>query len=152
MAPPLLDVEDPSVAGARRGERVAWADLYERFHPVLRRYFEVVDPSRLDDVVQLWARAARSLSEQPEGVSPLLWLLGLARDAGIRHAPPDDADDPTIRAIRSLDPMEMEVITLRVVAALSEEEVAHLVERPVGRVRAAGHQGLAHLMRDLEAQ
>ena len=147
----LLEVEDPSVAGARRGDPLAWADLYERFHPVIERYLQVIDPAGLDDLDEMWTRAARTLPGQPEGIEPLIWLLRTARDAKIICPSPDDTNDPTIRAIRSLDPVEMDVIALRVVAGLDEEDVALVIGRPVSRVRAVGHQGLSHLMRDLEA-
>ncbi len=148
----LVEVEDPAVAGARRGERVAWADLYERFHPIIERYLQVVDPSGLADVDGVWSRAARTLADQPEGVDPLIWLLRTVRETKLIWASPDDADEPAIRAVRCLDPIEMNVITLRVVAGLSEQDVALVIDRPVGRVRAVGHQGLAHLIRGMETE
>ena len=147
----LLEVEDPSVAGARVGDRGAWADLYERFHPIIERYLQVTNPAGLADVDEMWADAARALPGEPEGIEPLIWLLRSVRDTAAVCPSSDDADDPAIRAVRSLDPIEMDVIALRVIAGLSEEDVALLVGRPVGRVRAAGHQGVAHLIRDLEA-
>ena len=147
----LLEVEDPSVAGARRGDPLAWADLYERFQPVIERYLQVIDPVSLGDIDELWTRAARTLPGQPEGIEPLIWLLRTARDGKVICPSPDDTDDPAVRAIRSLDPAEMDVIALRVVAGLSEEDVALVIGRPVSRVRVVGHQGLSHLMRELEA-
>ena len=147
----VLEAEDPSVAGARRGDRIAWADLYERFQPIIERYLEVVDPGALDDVEAVWERAARSLPGHPEGVEPLIWLLRNARDAKITCPLPDDTDDPTIRAIRALDPAAMDVIALRVIAGLSVEDVAAVTGRPRSRVRAVGHQGLGHLIHSIEA-
>ena len=149
--PLALALEDPSVAGARRGDPLAWADLYERFHPVLERYLEVVNPHALDDMDAVWARAGRSLSGQPEGVPPLLWLLRSARDGMVICPDPDETTDPAVRLIRSLPPVEMDVVALRVIAGLDDDDTAFVIGRPVDRIRSAAHQGLAKMMRGGEA-
>jgi len=146
-----LALEDPSVAGARGGDPLAWADLYERFHPILERYLEIVNPDALSDMDAVWARAGRSLAGQPEGVAPLLWLLRAARDGLVIRPDPADTTDPAVRAIRSLAPVEMDVVALRVVAGLGEDDTAFVIGRPVERVRSAAHNGLARLLRDEEA-
>jgi len=143
-----LAVMDPSVAGARRGDALAWADLYERFNPTLERYLEVVNPRVLEAMDEVWARAARSLALQPEGVAPLIWLLQTARDGMVICPDPDDTEDPAISAMRALAPLEMDVVALRVVAGLDERETAYVIGRPIERVRLAGHEGLAQLMRE----
>ena len=142
-----LEVEDPSLAGARGGDPLAWADLYERFHPIVERYLEVVNPDALDDVDAVWARAGRALAGQPEGIDPLVCLLRVARDGMVICPDPEESDDPAIRAIRALAPVEMDVVALRVVAGLSDDETAYVIGRTVERVRSAGHQGLAKLLR-----
>lgn len=144
--PLTLQLEDPSVAGARGGDAIAWADLYERFHPLLERYLEVIDPETAADLDEVWARAGRSLAGQPEGVDPLIWLLRVARDGRVTCPSPDTTSDPAVRAIRSLPPLQMDVIALRVVAGLSEEDVALVIGRPIERIRSVGHSGLAHLL------
>ncbi len=146
-----LAPEDPSVAGARCGDPLAWADLYERFHPVLSRYLEAVNPAASDDMDEFWSRAARSLSGQPEGVAPLVWLLRAARDGLVIEQDPDDTTDPAIRAIRMLSPSEMDVVALRVIAGLDDDETAFVIGRPVDWVQSAAHQGLAKLLRHGEA-
>ena len=143
----LLDTEDPSVAGARRGDPLAWADLYERFHPVLARYLEVVDPDALEDLDARWAQAARDLVGQPEGVDPLIWLLRSFRSGLVCQPDPESAVDPAVRAIRSLEPVAMEVIALRVIAGLTDVDVAAVTGSSVHRVRSASHQGLARLVK-----
>ena len=149
--PLTLAIEDPSVAGARRGDPLAWADLYERFHPILVRYLEVVNPLALDDMDAVWARAGRLLGGQPEGVPALLWLLRAARDGLVLCPDPDASSDPAVRAIRSLPPLEMDVIALRVVAGLDEEDTAFVIGRPVERVRSAAHHGIAKILREGDA-
>ena len=145
--PLTLEVEDASVAGARIGDPVAWADLYERYHPLIERYLEVVNPDSLNELDEMWARAGRLLSGQPVGVAPLIWLLRSARDGLVICPDPEDTSDPAVRAIRTLPPVEMDVVALRVVAGLSEEDTAHVIGRPIERVRSAGHSGLAALGR-----
>lgn len=149
--PLTLAPEDPAVAGARVGDPLAWADLYERFHPLLERYLEVVNPDALEDMDAVWARAGRSLAGQPEGVPPLLWLLRAARDGLVICPDPDDSADPAVRAIRGLPPAEMDVIALRVIAGLDEDDTAFVVGRPVERIRSAAHHGLAKLLRREDA-
>lgn len=143
--PLTMQVEDPSVAGARSGDPLAWADLAERFHPLLARYLEVVDPDSAADMASVWNRAGRSLGGQPEGVDPWIWLLRVARDGRVICPPPDQTDDPVIRAIRMLAPFEMDVVALRVVAGLDDHDTALVVGRPVERVRRACHDGLVRL-------
>jgi len=143
-----LAVADPAVASARLGDPLAWAELYERFQPILERYLEVVNPDALDDMDAVWTRAARSLGGQPDGVAPLIWLLRSARDGMVVRPDPTESDDPAIRAMRALEPLEMDVVALRVVAGLDEHETAFVTGRPLERVRSAGHQGLAQLMRE----
>ena len=149
--PLTLALEDPSVAGARRGDPLAWADLYERFHPILERYLEIVNPAALDDMDAVWARAGRSLGGQPEGVPALLWLLRAARDGLVLRPDPDASTDRAVRAIRSLPDVEMDVIALRVVAGLDEDDTAFVIGRPVERVRSAAHHGIAKLLREGDA-
>lgn len=144
--PLVLALEDPSVAGARSGDPLAWTDLYERFHPTLLRYLEVVDPQRAEDMDAVWKRAGHLLSGQPEGVDPLLWLLRVARDGVVVSPSPEATDNPTIKAIRELRPIEMEVVALRVIAGLSDDDVAVVTGRPIERVRLAGHKGVAKLI------
>lgn len=144
----LLAIEDPSVAGARSGDPIAWADLYERFHPILVRYLEVVAPDDAADMDGVWERAARGLSGQPEGIDPLVWLLRTARDGQVLCPSPEDSDDPTIQAIRRLRPVEMDVVSLRVIAGLSDEDIAAIVGRPAESVRMAARRGVAKLLEE----
>lgn len=144
----LLAIEDPSVAGARSGDPIAWADLYERFHPILVRYLEVVAPDDAADMDVVWERAARGLSGQPEGIDPLVWLLRTARDGQVLCPAPEDSDDPTIQAIRRLRPVEMDVVSLRVIAGLSDEDIGAVIGRPAESVRMAARRGVAKLLEE----
>lgn len=139
-----LSIEDPSVDGARRGDREAWADLYQRFHPVIARYVEIVAPDA--DPESVWARAAHALPGQPVGVKPLVWLLRVARECRVGDADPEATDDPSIAAIRRLPPLQREIITMRVVGRLSEADVAAVVGWPESRVSSVCHAALSDLV------
>lgn len=143
-----LSIEDPSVDGARQGDRAAWEDLYRRFHPVICRYLEILAPDA--DAEQVWARAAHALPGQPVGVKPLVWLFRVARECLRGDADPGATDDPTIAAIRRLPPLQREIITMRVVGRLTDGDVAAVVGWPETRVTAAAHAALTDLL--LEAR
>ena len=55
------------------------------------------------------------------------------------------AAEAVVTAIRSLPPLQAEVILLRVVAGLDNEAVAEIVRRSPGAVRVAAHRGLRRL-------
>lgn len=143
-------VDDPSVSGARRGDPLAWADLYERYQPVVDRYLQIVDPEALDEVDAIWERAARDLDVLPEGAEPLTWLLRAVHEGSHPEPSTTASLDPVIRVMRSLEPLELDVLALRVIAGLSDEEVASVTGRPVSRVRVVGHLGFAKLLRAVE--
>lgn len=54
-----------------------------------------------------------------------------------------------VTAIRTLPPLQAEVILLRVVAGLDNEAVAEIVRRSPGAVRVAAHRGLRRLAQSL---
>lgn len=54
----LLAVEDPSVESARIGDLSAWAELRERYHPVVVKYLEIVVPTVDPDAQRAKAIAA----------------------------------------------------------------------------------------------
>lgn len=144
----LLAVEDRSIEGARTGELSAWADLYERFHPVIVRYLEIVAPTV--DPESVWDRAGHALTGQPEGINPLVFLLRVARELSVEVPDPKSTDNPVIAAVRRLPYLQMEVIALRVVGRLDEDDVAAIVGWPVSRVAAVSHAALGELMREGE--
>jgi RNA polymerase sigma-70 factor (ECF subfamily) len=57
-----------------------------------------------------------------------------------------------IAVIRTLPPLQAEVIMLRVVGGLSNEQVARLVGRSPGAIRVAAHRGLKQLGAVLRAE
>lgn len=143
-----LSTEDPSVDGARSGDPIAWADLYERFHPLIVRYLEIVAPEA--DPEAVWETAAHALPGQPVGIDPAVWLLRVAREFRVGVPDPDATDNPVVSAVRRLNPLQMEVIALRVVGRLDDADVAAVVGWPATRVAAVAHAALGELMRQGE--
>lgn len=144
----LLAVEDPSVEGARAGDPLAWADLYERYHPIIARYLEIVAPSV--DPEEVWGGAGRALAGQPVGINPIVWLLRAAREFQVEAPDPTATENPVVAAVRRLPHLQMEVLALRVVGRLDEDDVAAVVGWPPSRVIAVSHAALGDLMREGE--
>lgn len=68
--------------GARAGDERAFADLWRRFHPRLRRYLRVVDPSSdAEDLASItWLDVVRGLHRFEGGEEQFLaWLFTIAR-------------------------------------------------------------------------
>ncbi len=145
-----LSTEDPAVDGARGGDPTAWADLYERFHPTIARYLEVLAPDV--DPETIWGAAARALPGQPVGIKPLVWLLRVCREVCVHPPDPDQTDSDVIAMVRRLPPLQMEIITLRVVGGLADGDVAAVVGWPETRVVSAAHHALAELARQVDVR
>jgi len=56
------------------------------------------------------------------------------------------------RALETLTPDQRQVITLKFLAGMSNQEVAEIMEKPVGAVKALQHRGLASLQRQLNPE
>lgn len=144
----LLAVEDPSVESARIGDLSAWAELRERYHPVVVKYLEIVAPTV--DPETIWERADHALAVQPVGINPLVWLLRVARESTVEGPDPESTSNPMITSVRRLPHLQMEVMALRVAGGLDDAEVAAIIGWPVSRVAAVSQAALRELMRDRE--
>jgi RNA polymerase sigma-70 factor (ECF subfamily) len=165
------------VERARDGDEEAWVQLYRNAFPGLyafarRRLWTHEDA--LDAVNETMARAVASLPSfrQRDGAFAG-WLFGILRNvvmnaqrAAGRPAPPAVADLPTPEPIEplvadedakelraafaQLPPADRELLELRVVAGLTAEEVASVLDRTPGAVRTAQSRALARLRQLLE--
>lgn len=155
---------------ARRGDADALGQLWRAHQPGLLRWLRSLEPAAADDLAsETWIGAARGLHafEGDEGRFAA-WLFTIARRrvidyrrTAVRRPPAllgvdlDDrpgADDPAAAVTDSaaallarLTPEQAEVITLRVLAGLSADEVAEVVGRTPGAVRVLQHRGLRRL-------
>jgi RNA polymerase sigma-70 factor (ECF subfamily) len=71
-------------------------------------------------------------------------------DQGVEHLERQMRVDQARAALRQLTPLQQQIITLRFLEELSNEEVARVVERTEGAVKALQHRALNSLRRLLE--
>jgi RNA polymerase sigma-70 factor (ECF subfamily) len=162
------------VAAARGGDTSAWERLYRRIHPRLRDYVaHRVSRSQIDDVVdETMARAVAGLARfswPPDRFDA--WVFGIARNICADHhrqaaraqrlTPAEDRSATGLEpseyvelgeeharvreAFTRLSEAERDLLTLRVIAGLSTEEVAVAVGKRPGAVRTAQSRALTRL-------
>lgn len=128
--------------------------LYVEHEPVLYRYLaRRLGPARAEDAVaEAFAVAWRTFPEVDRSLAVRTWLLGLALDyvrarrddeiayLGVARDRPEGAS-PVAVALAELDPVDRDMLTLRVWADLSDEAIAHVTQQPIesigARIRAA---------------
>ena len=171
-----------TLAAAARGDDAALAVLYRASHPGLLRYLRVMEPVDADDLAsETWLDVARGLGRF-EGGEPQFraWLFTIARRRVIdlrrqrtrqRTEPvePDlilpvpvaDAADEAIERISTEDALrrvaalprgQAEVVLLRVLGGFDVKEVARIVGKRPGAVRALQHRGLKNLSRAISRE
>lgn len=147
------------------GDEVALAELIGQFSPGLRLYLSKVSgqPSLADDLLQeTWFDAYRKINTLRDPASFTAWLYRIARDKAYRHLrrrvpssdpdsfdlaeaiavddtfSPEDAEE--VRAALDELPQEQrEVLILRFVEDMDYEQIAEVINRPVGTVRSRLH-------------
>jgi RNA polymerase sigma-70 factor (ECF subfamily) len=177
MPPPSDDAQ--LVARAQRGDRAAIAEIYERHHSAIYRYvfYRVGDASTAEDLTStVFVRVVEKIDTFVYRGRPLLsWLYTIARNvvidahrrgAGQAQLPLDDrvmtgSEDVEAvaeraltqrrlaAALRHLSEDQRQVILLKFVEGLSNEEVAEMMGKTVGAVKSMQHRGLASLGRAL---
>jgi RNA polymerase sigma-70 factor (ECF subfamily) len=148
------------VERARDGDDEAWVQLYRNAFPGLyafarRRLFTHEDA--LDAVNETMARAVASLSSfrQHDGAFAG-WLFGILRNVVMNAQRAAGRPAAAVAAMElraafaQLPPADRELLELRVVAGLSAEEVASVLDRTPGAVRTAQSRALARLRQLLE--
>ena len=167
----VVDAREATVAElvtrARRGDRAAFGDLYERFHRVVHAVALARVPAcDAGDVVQdAFADAWLKLARLREPAAFAGWLLAIARtraidavrrrrsDGASDVAPdlaPDLAIDPppraeaaaALRAIRELPDTYRETLVMRLVEGLSGPEIAAHTGMSPDSVRVHLHRGM----------
>lgn len=166
--------------GCQLGERAAFDALIARWHGPLHGYARRLcgDDDGADEIVQdTWLRVLRGIAglRDPARLRP--WLFGIARRAGMdrlrgRYAEPAaeaDLDPDTLaldaaeperaldllllqRHIDRLPPPERETLSLHYLQGLSLEEIANVIERPLGTVKSRLFRARALLRRHFDRQ
>ena len=176
---PGLDFDEVLVA-ARRGDPVAYRDLYDGLAGRVCGYLDVRGASDAEDLTsEVFLRVFRGL-DRFEGNERQFrsWVFTIAhhlllddrrrRGARVATSPFDgdaadcvaggDVEDEAIDHLRSewvsdalaqLSPDQQAVVTLRVIGDLSIEQVAVVVGKPTGAVKALQRRGIAALRRHM---
>jgi RNA polymerase sigma factor (sigma-70 family) len=172
---------DEVLAAAQQGEHWAMEVLYTRFHPAVLAFCMARVPGDGEDLAsEVFVAVAESL-RRFEGDEPSFrsWLFTIAyrtvraswRSAGRRGPavvledadlmPGGDCEDDALTRlgtrealdlIRRLPEAQAEVLALRLLADLPAEEVATIVGRRPGAVRALQLRGLRRLAREISLQ
>ncbi len=140
--------------------------LYSQHGPAILRYLHrLVGPKMSEDVLQdTFVQAAVHVDRLDNVGSAKAWLFKVAKNMAINHlrrkrvpvkidwddlvrrpATEDDHLEPMRRAIEDLSPDHRETILLRWYDELRYEEIAQLLQIPVGTVRSRLHHALQKL-------
>lgn len=157
------------VQRARAGDREAFGEIYRAFHAPVHRLarFHLGADGADDAVAETFVRAWTSLPRYRDTGAPFVsWLYGIARHvvADTRRraaresrgalpedaaAPPDRADErmALAAALAKLPERQRQVIELKFLAGLSNEEVARAMGKTPGAINAQQWRGLEALRR-----
>jgi RNA polymerase sigma-70 factor (ECF subfamily) len=175
------DHEQTRLRRARGFDQATLAAIYDDYHQPIYRYIYrqvgEVETAR-DLTAEVFHRLLKAF-QQGQGPDQKLqaWLYRTAHNVVVdhyrrqqhrRHLPLDEAlvntgDDPVrqtedhisaevIRAaLQRLTPDQQQVITLKFLAELSNEETAAVLNKPIGAVKSLQHRALAALKRQFNS-
>jgi RNA polymerase sigma-70 factor (ECF subfamily) len=144
--------------------------LYHRHGPALLAYLRRTFGPNAEDLLQeSFVHALRSREQCLRADSPRAFLFGIARHVGLSaarreraHLPlpdvpaPQRAEHPALdamaAAIRALPPQIRETLELRLREELSYEEIATVLQVPIGTVRSRLHSALKLLRQALKQE
>lgn len=177
MQPPISDAD--LVVRAKAGDHGAFTQIYERYAPAIYRYiyYRVGEADLAEDVQsEVFLRMLESIHRYEERGWPIsAWLYRIAHDRTIdtmrrkrtrKHVPLETwgglCDGPEItiglqldyeevnRLLNHLTSDQRQVILLRFMGEMSVQEVATMLGRSEGSVKALQHRGLQSLARLLD--
>lgn len=163
------------------GDEAALAELIATYSPRVRLYLRKMsrDAAAADDLLQdTWFDVYRTINRLRRPEAFVAWLYRIARDKVYRdlrrrhvpiapdaedlaHAVPAAADDEAFTpddaeavraALDALPAPQREVLVLRFVQEMTYEQIADVLDRPVGTVRSRIHYARLALRAQLEAQ
>jgi RNA polymerase sigma-70 factor, ECF subfamily len=153
------------VTAAQAGDRVAFGELYRRFHRAVHGVVlaRVAFGEAADLVQDVFAIALARVAELDDPSAFPSWILSIARHRAIDHArltrPTDELVDvpapalpgaevaQAVAALRALPEAYRETMILRLVEGLTGPEIAEQTGLSTGSVRVNLHRGMK-LLRD----
>lgn len=169
VSPPVAAQDVAAVEAARAGDRLAFAQLYRRFGPVVHGIVLARVPrTEVDDVVQeIFVQVLRALPTLRDATKFGGWIARLARNRALDHrrrvtavsALPDDLLQSSpeqgralfvLAKLRELPEAYRETLILRFVEGLTGPEIAERVGMTHGSVRVNLHRGMQMLRGKLE--
>jgi RNA polymerase sigma-70 factor (ECF subfamily) len=173
---PPASVPRELLDAARGGDQRAFEAVFATYQPGLVRYLRSTAPDLADDVAAAtWTSVAASLDRfRGDGIDFRRWLFTIARrrlvdefrrgsrrPLHVAEVPdlPDEAPGPAARwdgpdwaawALRQIPARQAEVVSLRILGALSVAETAELLGITSENVRVLSHRGLVAIQRLLE--
>ena len=145
--------------------------LYTQHGPSILRYLHrLVGPKMAEDVLQdIFVQAVTHIDLLDGVASPKAWLFKVAKNMTINHLrkkrkpvdlawgslaqSPSQEDgrlEPMRRAIQRLSPDHRDTVLLRWYDELSYEEIAQVLQIPVGTVRSRLHHSLQKLRQQID--
>lgn len=182
MSSKTLNEEAKLIQRAKAGDPSAFAEIYDRYQPVIYRYifYRIGDESIAEDLTsEVFVRLVEKIDGFTYRGRPLLaWLYTIARNlitdyhrqtGSPRLLPleeslvadsgdPEEAADRALaqrrlaRAIARLTEDQRQVILLRFVEGMDTRSVARVLGKPVGAVKALQHRALVAMRRILEEE
>ena len=170
---PTLELEEDAalVLAARAGERLAFGQLYQRYHRMVHGVLLArVSPTLADDLVQdVFLKAMVQLPKLRDPASFAGWLAAIARNRALDHyrrtreseAMPEEIAvqesasaeaeaHAALQAIQSLPETYRESLTLRLVEGMTGPEIAQRTGMTPDSVRVNLHRGMKLLRERLE--
>jgi RNA polymerase sigma-70 factor (ECF subfamily) len=165
---------------AQKGDRQAFAALYERYQPAIFNYlyYRFDDPDCAEELTcEVFARMVKNIRGYQDWGQPFLaWLYTIARNLRIDyyrecdkaelveldetlsiqdHDPMERLDfhlkaDCLKKVLRFLTEDQQFVILAKFVEERSNVEIAALMEKPEGAIKSLQHRALATLRRAIE--
>lgn len=173
---------DSVFAAARAGAEWAWVELYDDLAPVVLGYLRGKGAGDAEDLTgEVFLQVVRDVGSFEGNERDFrAWTLSIAHhrlldDVRRRRRRPvdfegevvhdtsseDDVETQALGAveagrvieiIRSLSPDQQDVLLLRMIADLSIEEVARIIDKRVGAVKALQRRGLAALRKRISRE
>jgi RNA polymerase sigma-70 factor (ECF subfamily) len=177
---PPVPEEARLVHQAKSGDPEAFARLYDAYVERISRYiyFRVSENVDMEDIVsQVFLKAWENLDRYKMGSSPFIaWLYTIARNLVIDHyrtkkdmlpleealALPSDAEGPDEEAqmrfdlqamrdaLQSLSKDQKQVLILKYIAGLPNENIAKIMNKQEGTIRGLQMRGLQTLARYMQ--